>query len=318
MSKTAVVIGATGHVGSYLTVRLVDEGYKVIAMARGGRKAYTADMPQWNEVEFVQADRKAMCADGTFGKLVASCNPDVVCDTIAYQQPESEELCNALSDKVHMVQIGTIWIYDYKLEVPVTEGHPHNGKTNYGIGKTNIENYLMGLTKEGRMACTVIHPGHISGRGWLPINPQGNLNPKVYEDIYHGNEVLLPDDGMPTIHHVHSYDIAGLIAACLKQPENSVGEVFHATTEKAVTLRGFAEQLYAHYGHEPKLSFMRWEQFKNAVSELDASCTWDHIRRSPSCSMEKAKAKLGFIPKFTSMETIYDALEWQIEQGNLK
>jgi len=313
--KTAVVIGATGHVGSYLTTRLVSEGYKVIAMARGGRKAYTADEPEWKEVEVVQADRKAMCADKTFGKLVASFKPDVVCDTIAYQKFESEELCTALSDSVHMVQIGTIWIYDYKLEVPVTEDHPRNGRTGYGIGKTEIESYLMSLTKEGRMACTVIHPGHISGCGWLPINPQGNLNPKVYADIYHGREVLLPDDGMPTLHHVHSYDIAGLIAACLKQPENSVGEVFHSVTEKAVTLRGFAEQLYAHFGHEPKLSFMRWEQFKNIVSDRDASVTWDHIRRSPSCSMEKARQKLGFIPKYTTMDTVIESLKWQIDRG---
>ncbi len=316
--KTAVVIGATGHVGSYMVTRLVDEGYKVVAMARGGRKAYTADEPEWKDVEFVIADRKAMCADKTFGKLVASYNPDVVVDTIAYQKFESEELCEALSDNVTMVQIGTIWIYDYKLEVPVSEGHPHNGQTAYGIGKTAIENYLMDLTKKGRMACTVLHPGHISGRGWLPINPQGNLNPKVYEDIYHGETIVLPDDGMPTIHHVHSYDIAALTAACLRQPENSVGEVFHSVTEKAVTLRGFAEQLYRHFGHEPKLEFMRWEQFKDSVSESDADCTWDHIRRSPSCSMEKAKAKLGFIPKFTSMETIYDALDWQIQHGFLK
>nr|MBQ4318290.1 NAD(P)-dependent oxidoreductase [Clostridia bacterium] len=316
--KTAVVIGATGHVGSYLTTRLVSEGYKVIAIARGGRKAYTADEPEWKEVEFVQADRKAMCADGTFGKLVASYKPDVVCDTIAYKRHESEELCEALEDNVHMVQIGTIWIYDYKLEVPVCEGHPHNGKTEYGIGKTAIENYLMALAAEKRMKCTVIHPGHISGRGWLPINPQGNLNIQVYEDIYHGREVLLPDYGMPTIHHVHSYDIAGLIAACLSQPEKSNGEVFHSVTPKAVTLRGFAEQLYAHYGHEPKLSFMRWEQFKNVVSARDADCTWDHIRRSPSCSMEKAKQILGFVPKYTTMETIYDALDWQIENGLIK
>lgn len=46
-----VVIGATGHIGSYLVPRLVRGGHEVIVMSRGTREPYHAS-PQWNSVTF--------------------------------------------------------------------------------------------------------------------------------------------------------------------------------------------------------------------------------------------------------------------------
>ena len=44
-----VVIGATGHIGTYLVPRLVRGGHEVIAMSRGTRDPYQAS-PQWGSV----------------------------------------------------------------------------------------------------------------------------------------------------------------------------------------------------------------------------------------------------------------------------
>ena len=41
-----VVIGATGHIGTYLVPRLVRGGHEVIAMSRGERDPYHASA-QW-------------------------------------------------------------------------------------------------------------------------------------------------------------------------------------------------------------------------------------------------------------------------------
>ena len=53
-----VVIGATGHIGTYLIPRLVDGGHEVIAVSRGNRGPYRAS-PQWDAVTTVTADREA-------------------------------------------------------------------------------------------------------------------------------------------------------------------------------------------------------------------------------------------------------------------
>lgn len=316
--KTAVVIGASGHAGSFITPRLVRDGYRVISLSRGNRTPYTIDMPEWKETETVRFDRAALEAEGNFGRLIAEYRPDVVCDTIAYTPEQTIQLCESLSSGTHLIQLGTIWVYGYKLEVPVTEDHPRTSKDDYGVLKTQIEDYLMERTAAGKIRATVIQPGHISGRGWLPINPQGNLNPKVYESIIRGEEVVLPDDGQSTLHHVHARDVAGLVSACLKNPQESAGQTFHATTVRAVTLTGFAELLYRRFGHTPQIRYCPWEMLKDQLSKSDADITENHMQHSPACSMEKAEKMLGFIPRYTTIETVMDSLSWQIENGVLR
>jgi len=76
-----VVIGATGHIGSYLVPRLVRGGHEVIAVSRGIRDPYHAS-PQWDAVARVTADREAQDAEGTFGARIAALRPDAVIDLI--------------------------------------------------------------------------------------------------------------------------------------------------------------------------------------------------------------------------------------------
>jgi len=65
-----VVIGATGHIGTYLVPRLVDGGHEVIAVSRGTRGPYHASA-QWDAVATVPGDREAEDAAGTFGGRIA-------------------------------------------------------------------------------------------------------------------------------------------------------------------------------------------------------------------------------------------------------
>ncbi len=74
-----VVIGATGHIGSYLIPRLVRGGHDVIAISRGLRDPYHAS-PEWASVTRVAVDRDAGDAEGTFGVRVAALRPDAVID----------------------------------------------------------------------------------------------------------------------------------------------------------------------------------------------------------------------------------------------
>ena len=59
-----VVIGATGHIGTYLVPRLVRAGHEVTAISRGTREPYHLS-PQWRAVRRVTADRDAEDAAGT-------------------------------------------------------------------------------------------------------------------------------------------------------------------------------------------------------------------------------------------------------------
>src|SRR6185437_1042310 len=74
-----VVIGGTGHIGSYLTPMLVEEGYTVTCVSRGARKPYR-EHPEWRAVSHCKMDRAAEEAEGAFGKKVAALDAEAVVD----------------------------------------------------------------------------------------------------------------------------------------------------------------------------------------------------------------------------------------------
>jgi uncharacterized protein YbjT (DUF2867 family) len=54
-----IVIGATGHVGTYLVPRLVEAGHDVIAVSRGRAEPYRSHRA-WQSVDRRQIDRDAL------------------------------------------------------------------------------------------------------------------------------------------------------------------------------------------------------------------------------------------------------------------
>ncbi len=82
----------------------------------------------------------------------------------------------------------------------------------------------------------VLHPGHISGPGWPVINPVGNVDPQVWQALARGDEVLVPNDGVATMHHVHAADVAAAFELALTS-DGAVGEAFHVVSERALSTR---------------------------------------------------------------------------------
>ena len=89
-------------------------------------------------------------------------------------------------------------------------------------------------------------------------------------------------------------------------------------SEKAITLRGFAEKIAQWFGKKANLKFMPFEQWKKDADEKDAYYTYYHISHSPSCSIEKAKRLIDYQPRYTSLEAVYESVSWLIEQGIVK
>ena len=78
-----VVIGGSGHVGTYLVPRLVWAEHEVINVSRAQREPYRADSA-WRLVQQVTADRTAEDAAGAFGRRILELKPDVVIDLICF------------------------------------------------------------------------------------------------------------------------------------------------------------------------------------------------------------------------------------------
>jgi nucleoside-diphosphate-sugar epimerase len=205
-----VVIGGSGHVGTYLVPRLVSAGFEVVSVSRGQRAPYQPH-GAWKFVRTVTLDREAEENAGAFGRKIHDLRPDIVIDMICFTEASARHLVEALSGQVqHFLHAGTIWVHGPSVEVPTTEMQPRRPFGEYGIAKARIEAYLIEIARKHSFPATIIHPGHIVGPGWTPLNPAGHFNPNVFTMLAKGEELSLPNFGLETVHHVHADDVAQL------------------------------------------------------------------------------------------------------------
>jgi nucleoside-diphosphate-sugar epimerase len=309
-----VVIGATGHIGSYLVPRLVRAGHEVIALSRGTREPYHAS-PQWSLATRVTADREAQDAEGTFGVRVAALRPDVVIDLICFTAASAQQLVDALRpSRPLLVHCGTIWVHGPALRVPVTEDEPRTAYGEYGTGKAEIEALLHRETLAGGVPAVVLHPGHISGPGWPVITPAGNLDPAVWTSLAAGRPLALPDHGLGVLHHVHADDVAQAFERALSRPA-AIGASFHVVADQSMTLRGLATGVARWFGREPVLDFVDWAEFDRRVAPEHAEATRQHTFRSITASIARARQVLGYAPRSGSLEALHEALTWLVANG---
>ena len=313
-----IVIGGTGHVGTYMVPRLVAAGHDVVVISRAQRAPYQPH-GAWARVEQVVIDRAAEEEARTFGARVRDLRPDVVIDMICFTPESAQHLVEALRGQVqHFLHCGTIWVHGPKVNAPTTEEEPRRPFGEYGIRKAVIEAYLLDQARRHGFPATVLHAGHIVGPGWPPLNPAGHFNPEVFARLARGEEVCLPNLGLETVHHVHADDVAQGFTQALARRSAAVGESFHIVSPGALTLRGYAEAVAGWFGREARLTYLPWEQWRTTVSEEEALRTWDHIAHSPCCSIAKAARLLDYRPRYTSLQAVYEAVQWLITQGRVQ
>jgi nucleoside-diphosphate-sugar epimerase len=311
-----VVIGATGHIGTYLVPRLVRAGHEVVAVSRGEREPYH-EAVEWESVQRVVADRAAEEAAGSFGGRIAALEPDAVVDLICFTPESAEHLVDALRPaRPLLVHCGTIWVHGRTARVPVTEDEPRTAFGEYGTGKVAIEALLHRETLAGGVPSVVLHPGHICGPGWPVITPVGNLDADVWRQLAAGEPVAMPALGLGVLGHVHADDVAQAFELALTRPD-AIGGSFHVVAEQAMTCRGLAEGAAAWFGRAAVLDLVDWDEFERRVGPEHAGATLDHIDRSITASIERSREILGYAPRYSSLDALHESVHWLAEHGRV-
>ena len=307
-----VVIGATGHIGTYLVPRLVRAGHEVIALSRGSRDPYHPS-PEWQSVQRVTADREA----ASFGDRVAAFEADAVIDLVCFTPQQAQDLLDALRPaKPLLVHCGTIWVHGPAQRSPITEDEPRTAYGDYGVAKMHIESLLHRETRTGGVPSVVLHPGHISGPGWPVITPAGNLDPTVWTTLALGKPLPLPDNGLGVLHHVHADDVAQCFERALTRPA-AIGSSFHTVAAQAMTMRGLATGVAAWFGREPAFDMVSWADFETRVGADHAAASRDHGHRNIAASIDRSREVLGYSPRYTVLEALRESVRWLAANGQV-
>ena len=314
-----LVIGGTGHIGSYLVPRLVNAGHDVSVVARNPTPQHTDARLAWGRVQWIQADRRAEEKAGVWAERMAGLEAEVVIDLICYTPEQSAIMVKAFEGRVqHFLHCGTIWAYGAPRRRPYHESDPRCPITDYGINKAAVEADLLSRYRTSGFPVTIIHPGHISGRKWLPVDPQGTRNGVgVYEKLAHGEVVHLPQYGHETLHHVHADDLAQLFEAAMIRRQVCLGESFSGVAPWALSLVGCCEFVAGLFGRKANLALASYEEMETILGAEAWATTRDHLLHSPCCSIEKAQRLLGYAPRYTTEQIFTESIEYLLETGAL-
>src|ERR1700712_4400609 len=127
-----VIIGGTGHIGSYLTPRLISAGFSVTCVSRGLKEPYRVDAA-WQQVQRVEIDRVLEESTGRFREAIAALDAEVIIDLTCYTPQSALQLAGAVRGRVsHFLHCGTICVHGHSVEVPTREDAPRVPFGDYG------------------------------------------------------------------------------------------------------------------------------------------------------------------------------------------
>lgn len=187
--KTVHVIGATGHIGSYLCPHLMQAGYKVTGYSRGLTQPYASFEQKYLDC-LVTADREQAI------DMAVEAGADVICDLIPYTEGDAQYLCERILNSTkkkdtRVISIGSIWIYGNKVNHMLTEDDPRNAVDDYGNGReANIEylgykDFLLSLDEED----AVVSAEHIDRSPNISMEKAREV--LGFESIYSEEDTLL-------------------------------------------------------------------------------------------------------------------------------
>uniref|UniRef100_A0A7V3YH28 NAD-dependent epimerase/dehydratase family protein n=1 Tax=Candidatus Caldatribacterium californiense TaxID=1454726 RepID=A0A7V3YH28_9BACT len=316
MKGRVLVIGGTGHIGSYLVPRLVSFGYRVFVYARGTTQPYPSS-PLWQRVTLISGNREEDERKGILQEHIRAIQPQAVIDLIAFEPESARALLEVLrGSDVHLFVCTTAWVYGKTRVIPTPEDAPRLPENDYARKKVLIEDILFAASKKGELKLTVIRPTHITGPGKTFVTPFGDHNPQTLQKILNGEEVILLDGGFSTLHHVHPQDVAGLFSAALENPKASLGEVFNCGARYAMTFFSLGEFIATSFGKPFHFRPMSLEEYTERFGYPEEAAL--HVRQGCCVLMQKARELLGFVPHYTPEGAVLEAMHDLIARGILE
>lgn len=297
-----VLIGGSGHIGSYLAPQLVRAGHEVVNITRGLSTPYIAD-PAWARIAPCHADRDALDQAGTFGALVAGLLPDAVIDLMCFTPDSARQLLQALQGReVHLLHCGSVWVYGPRTGPLHDETSPRAPHGVYAEWKAQIEALLLA---QDSVPATVIHPGQIAGRYWWPVTPAGNLSPAIFAQLARGEALALPEGGGATLHFAHAADIADAFVRALDARTIARGHAFNVAAPEPVTLRAYAQAVAQWHGASWRPAAGDWRQ---ACSAREVQFAEYMVKYNTGCSSRKLEQRLGWRAAHGGLQAARDGI----------
>lgn len=306
------VIGGTGHIGGFLTRRLVQDGHQVVVIS-SGRTPVPADYPALG-ITCYALDYRLSLADGSFRDLLRHERPEVVVDIL---QGETEAVTAACAQAgvAHLVNCGSVWMWGRPKVVPTPETPqtecPFQG---YQRRLAKMQEAIERSGQQG-LAVTGIMPPNICGPGKIPLEGRGGRSLEVHQAHRRGEQVVLPYPGTNLIGPCDAEDVARGFFCAITHREQAAGEIFNVGSAYALTAERFVAVYGEIYGVTIPVRYVSPQAFETEVLP-DAGANF-HFLEHMCPDLTKIRERLGYRPAYTPEETMERAVRWMFDAGLL-
>jgi len=259
--KTVLVTGADGFIGSHLTELLVQQGYRVRALAQYNSFdswGWLEDIANLKEVEVVSGDVRDphFCEQLTQGIDWVFHLAALIAIPYSYVAPDSYvdtnvkgtlNICQAaLRNGVsRLIHTSTSEVYGTAQYVPIDEAHPLQPQSPYSASKIAADAMAMSFYNAFELPVTVARPFNTYG----PRQSTRAVIPSIITQIAAGNSEIKLGDVSPTRDFNYVTDTcAGFLA--LAQSDNTLGETVNIASDFEISIADTLELIRELMGRE--------------------------------------------------------------------
>lgn len=308
-TRTAMIIGGTGQIGSAAARRLALDGWSVLVAHRGQHPG-DADLAEL-DVTSIRLDR-----DDTEALLDQARGHDLVLDTVAYEPRHGEQLAQLAGEVGSLVVISTGSVYvdadgryldvvtgpdDFpQFPVPLreTDATVHNEERTYSPLKAALERTL--LAAEG-LPVSILRPGAIHG----PFSPALREWFFIKRALDGRDQVVLSDGGTNRFSTSSTVNIAELVALCAAHPGR---RVLNAVDRDDSSVAEIAQTVFQALDRDVEIV-----TFPGPPVDGVGSTPWT-VAHPLLLSMAAATVELDYRQPVTYAEAIASTIDWTVRE----
>lgn len=292
-TRSCLVIGGNGFIGSHLVDGLREQGQAVRVFDAGAPRA---DM-DWTGVDYRQgsfADASQVAAalagvDSVFHlvstTVPSTSNNDPIAD-IQGNLLASVALMRAMIERdirriVFFSSGGTV--YGNPSRLPVAEDHPLEPISSYGVVKVAIERYLLMYGKLGLLDPLILRPGNPYGPRQGAGGIQGVI-PAFLRRVRDGERLQIWGDGSVVRDYIYIADLVGL---CIAAGLGDINGVLNAGSGVGHSLREIVAEIARATGQEPAIDYHPARNFDVGALVLDVTRAQTTLGWRPQVALEE-------------------------------
>lgn len=310
-SKTVLVTGAGGFIGSHLTEKLVSLGAKTKAFVRYNSRNNQGFIENFKPQ--IREKLEVIVGDLRDSQAVKEASKDVniifhlgslIAIPYSYLHPTEVIETNVLGtlnvmnagreNKVErIVHTSTSEVYGTAVYVPIDEKHPLQGQSPYSASKIGADMIAESFYCSYDLPVVIIRPFNTYG----PRQSARAVIPTLITQIIAGKDIFLGSTKPVRDFNYVDDTVEGFIK--IAEASNIEGEVINIGQGKGITIGDLADKIISLIGKEVKIIFdaMRIRPTKSEVEKLIA------------CN-EKAKKLIGWEPKVSLEEGLKKTIDW--------